>query len=125
MSTMETAALVVGALPLALEALRSYKSIREKIKMFRHASKEAKRIHTQLKIQRRTFANACISLLRCVMDNEDERRGMTHDLSSSRWTDPLMERKIKGQLCDNYAGCRDVEMSWRTFKPPLQKSTRR
>ncbi|KAI9659934.1 MAG: hypothetical protein M1821_001286 [Bathelium mastoideum] len=69
---MDVAGLALGALPLIVEAVKSYRIVYEKIKTFRHWAREVTHVQKRLRVQKRLFENECALLLGSVVKNQEE-----------------------------------------------------
>ncbi|OLN96893.1 hypothetical protein CCHL11_02467 [Colletotrichum chlorophyti] len=98
----ELALAVVGVVPLVGGAIKAYKEVNGKLKLFRHHSKEVKKVHKVLKIQRQVFANECRLWLGLVIDDDEVASEMASDSDHEGWNDFRLDASFRSQLNDNY-----------------------
>jgi len=109
MSGVEVAGLVLGILPILVEALKAYSSAAEKIHTFRHVSREIGRIQRRFQTQKQLFKNECFHLLSLVVDEDDAAWEMLANKSHALWQDPGLDGKMRKRLCgDNFRTCQDL-----------------
>ncbi|KZM18912.1 hypothetical protein ST47_g9943 [Ascochyta rabiei] len=95
MSGIEVASLVIGVLPILVEAVKSYTTIYQGFQTFRHYSKEVRTFSVQLKTQKGIFSNEIRLLLRLVEDAKIVNE-MIEDASDSRWA----SKQLNDRLCE-------------------------
>ncbi|XPS72503.1 hypothetical protein M3J09_004668 [Ascochyta lentis] len=107
MSGLEVAGLAVGVLPILVEAIKSYSTISQGFRTFRHYSKEVKTFSIQLKVQKGVFRNEMRLLLRLI---EDARivEEMLEDAGDSRWTNEKLNGRLIGILQHDYESYQDT-----------------
>ncbi|KAK2028256.1 hypothetical protein LX32DRAFT_673628 [Colletotrichum zoysiae] len=100
---------VLGVVPLILN---TYKQVHGKLNLFRHCSKEVKKVHKVLGIQRQLFANECRLWLRFVQEDDKVASEMASDAENKGWEDPDLEALLQSRLKDNYKAwleiCADI-----------------
>ncbi|KAF9871368.1 hypothetical protein CkaCkLH20_11015 [Colletotrichum karsti] len=93
---------IVGVVPLIGGAMKAYKEVNGKLKLFRHSSREVKKVHKVLRIQRQVFANECGLWLRLIMDDDEVASEMASDPSHDGWNDPYLDNSFRSRLKKNY-----------------------
>ncbi|KAF6784169.1 hypothetical protein CSOJ01_15785 [Colletotrichum sojae] len=93
---------IVGIAPLIGGAIKAYKEVNLKLKLFRHSSKEVKKVYKVLRIQRQVFVNECRLWLKFIIDDDETAMGMASDPNHDRWGDPELDSSFKSRLKDNY-----------------------
>ncbi|KAF6826833.1 hypothetical protein CMUS01_09270 [Colletotrichum musicola] len=93
---------IVGIAPLIGGAIKAYKEVNLKLKLFRHSSKEVNKVHKVLRIQRQVFVNECRLWLKFIIDDDETAMGMALDPNHDRWGDPELDSSFKSRLKDNY-----------------------
>ncbi|KAI0509180.1 hypothetical protein F5B22DRAFT_658626 [Xylaria bambusicola] len=68
----DPASLVLAIAPLALEALKGFRKLNSKLRIFCHYSQELKRIRTKFETQQDFFQSECEILLRKVTDSQSQ-----------------------------------------------------
>ncbi|QDS70770.1 hypothetical protein FKW77_003942 [Venturia effusa] len=96
---------VAGLVPVILETLKAFKTIREGIKVARKCDRELDQMERDLKIQRVRFRNECVLLLQ--QDGEDvrQKQEMVADPLHEKWTDASIEKQLRKTLRDSYEAC--------------------
>ncbi|KAF2235089.1 hypothetical protein EV356DRAFT_514708 [Viridothelium virens] len=69
---MEVAGVALGALPLIVEAVKSYRTTYEKIKTIRRWAREVTHVQKRLRVQKRLFENECALLLGSIIKYPEE-----------------------------------------------------
>lgn len=95
---MEVAGIVLGVLPLIVEAIESYEKIGDLILTYRRYSKEVGKFNTEIAVQRVLFRNECVLLLSQVVDDERALHDMfnepAHGLRNCLRNDDNLDRKL-------------------------------
>lgn len=113
----ELASLVIGVIPIVVQALKGYKLAYEKFRGMRRSSREISRIFTMVEIQRQIFTNECRLILRAVVPNEEDVKSMLEDYCDGRWLDEDVEAVVRALFQDNYQCWKDtIEEVLRTLK---------
>lgn len=107
MSGIEIAGLAFGVLPILIEVVKSYSTVADGLRTFRHYSREVKAISVQLNVQNGIFLNHCRLLLRLIEDDE-AAEDMLEDRSDRRWTSKELNDKLNVVLKDSFDLCRDI-----------------
>jgi hypothetical protein len=97
MSGIEVASLVIGVLPILVEAVKSYTTIYRGFQTFRHYSKEVRTFSVQLKTQKGIFCNEIRLLLRLV-ENAKVVDEMIEDAGDSRWASKQLNDRLSAIL---------------------------
>ncbi|KAK6440584.1 hypothetical protein LTR95_003189 [Oleoguttula sp. CCFEE 5521] len=98
---MEVTGVVLGAVPIIIEALKAWKTVTRTLRTFRGYSKEVKRVHDRLRVQRCLFDNEIETLLRSTTLTADDVQAMLDDPLDSGWTSPITKREIGVVLSKN------------------------
>lgn len=93
---------IVGIAPLVGGAIKAYKEVNSRLKLFRHSSKEVKKVHKVLRIQRQVFVNECRLWLKFIIEDDETAMAMASDPDHDRWADPELDASFKSRLKDNY-----------------------
>ncbi|KAF3800992.1 hypothetical protein GCG54_00010269 [Colletotrichum gloeosporioides] len=93
---------IVGIVPLIGGAIKAYKEVNQKLKLFRHSSKEVKKTHKVLRIQRQVFANECRLWLAFGIEDDETATQMASDPEHDGWNDPSLDASLRNRLKDNY-----------------------
>ncbi|KAK2765772.1 hypothetical protein CKAH01_15576 [Colletotrichum kahawae] len=93
---------VVGVVPLIGGAIKAYKEVNTKLKLFCQSSKQIKRMHQRLKTHRQVFANECRLWLAFVIDDDVLASEMASDSEHDGWNDTGLDASFRSQLKDNY-----------------------
>ncbi|KAK2018381.1 hypothetical protein LZ32DRAFT_599807 [Colletotrichum eremochloae] len=103
---------VLGVVPLIGGAIKTYKQVHGKLKLFRHCSKEVKKVQKVLGVQRQVFANECRLWLRFIQEDDEVASAMASDAEHDGWDDAHLEAALQSRLKDNYETwleiCRDI-----------------
>lgn len=92
---------IVGIAPLIGGTIKAYKEVNKKLKLLRHCSREVRKAHKVLKIQRQIFANECRLWLAFGVDDEIASE-MASDASHTGWSDPGLDASLRNRLDHNY-----------------------
>ena len=103
MSGFEIAGVVLGVLPLIVEAFEKYEKIVDLVVTYRKYSKAVARFNTELSVQKVIFQNECILLLSHVED-EDSLRDMFHQSSHSLRKDLRNNHQLERRLVQKING---------------------
>lgn len=94
----EVAGIVLGVIPLIVEAIESYEKIGDLILTYRRYSKEVRKFNTEIAVQRVIFQNECVLLLSQVVDDERALHDMfnepAHGLRNFLRNDDNLDRKL-------------------------------
>lgn len=107
MSGLEVGGLVVGILPLLIEAVKSYSTISRGFRTFRHYSKEIKTFSVQLKVQNGIFLNEIRLLLRLI-EEEDAVEEMLKSEDDHRWYSKRLNEKLRDRLQHGLELCQTI-----------------
>jgi hypothetical protein len=103
----EAASLFLGVLPVVIEAVKSYQTVREKIRVFRHYSREVKRVQKEFRVREQMFLNECRLLLQLVVD-ERKTAAMIKDAHHELWKDEGLDVQLMWCLSGSYESCKDL-----------------
>jgi hypothetical protein len=100
---------VAGLLPVILETIKAFRTIREGVKTARKCDKEIEQLERDLKIQRGRFRNECVLLLQHNNGDDTKRtQEMITDPSHHNWTDAMLETRLQERLKESYDLCRMI-----------------
>lgn len=99
---------VVGVVPLIGGAITAYKEVNRKLKLFRHRSKETRKLQKVFRIQRQVFANECRLWLKFVIEDDDIAAGMASDPDHDGWSGPNLDASLRSRLRENYDTWHDI-----------------
>ncbi|KAK1852086.1 hypothetical protein CCHR01_05326 [Colletotrichum chrysophilum] len=99
---------VAGIVPLIGGAIKAYKEVKRKLKLFRHRSKETKKLQKVLRIQRQVFANECRLWLKFVIEDDDIAADMVSDADHDGWRGPDLDASLRSRLHENYDTWHDI-----------------
>ena len=117
---MDPISITLGVLPLVGGAIKSYKAVHKKLKIFRHYSREVRQVQKQLERQSHFFVNEVHLLLRQIHEDELSIRAMLRDPQDSRWTSRGLEIRLRTMLGEGYEVGRDAIEEIRTTMESLQ-----
>lgn len=117
---MEPVSLAFGVLPVLGGAVKACKLIHKKLKIFRHYSRELRRIHKQIDRQWHFFTNEVHLLLRPAVDDDFIVDAMLKDAQHHKWTSKELEGMMRQSLGKNYEACQDVIEDFRSTMEDLQ-----
>ncbi|KAE9575203.1 hypothetical protein CGMCC3_g8570 [Colletotrichum fructicola] len=99
---------VVGIVPLVGGAIKAYKEVKRRLKLFRHSSREVKNVLKLVKIQRQIFSNECCLWLRFALEEDDIISEMASDPGHDGWKDPSLDESLRSRLKENYSVWVDI-----------------
>ncbi|KAJ3956919.1 hypothetical protein N0V92_006520 [Colletotrichum tropicale] len=99
---------VAGIVPLIGGAIKAYKEVNRKLKLFRNRSKETKKLQKVLRIQRQVFANECRLWLKFVIEDDDIAADMASDADHDSWRGPDLDASLRSRLHENYDTWHDI-----------------
>jgi hypothetical protein len=105
---MEPVSLALGVLPVVGGAVKMCKVVRKKLKVFRHYSRELRRVQKRVGRQSQVFTNEVHLLLRPSLRDEDIVELMLKDENHPKWTSQELEDGMRRSLGDNYSSCREI-----------------
>lgn len=88
LDSMEIAGVALGVAPILVEVIKSWRMICVKINVFRHYSREVKRVFRKVSVQRAIFDTELETLLVNSGIPRSEAQSMLADNSHPRWMDP-------------------------------------
>lgn len=98
---------IVGVVPVIGGAIKAYKEVYTKLKLFCHSSKQMKRMHQRFKTHRQIFANECRLWLAFVID-DDIAFEMASDSEHDGWNDTCLDASFRSQLGNNDDVCLEI-----------------
>ncbi|OQO12980.1 hypothetical protein B0A48_02444 [Cryoendolithus antarcticus] len=108
---MEVAGVVLGAVPIMIEALKAWKTVGRTLRTLRSYSREVNRIHDRLRVQQCLFDSEIETLLQSTSLGADVVRAMLDDPSDHAWTTPFAKSNIASVLARNADIYRDLMQS--------------
>jgi hypothetical protein len=107
MSGIEVAGLAVGVVPILVEVVKSYSTVREKVRTFRHCTQEVKEISADFCVIQITFKNEVRWLLRAIQ-NEQQAKSILDDGEDWRLVSGELSTQLHAVLKDSYGTCCDI-----------------
>ncbi|RBR18564.1 uncharacterized protein FIESC28_06019 [Fusarium coffeatum] len=105
---MEPVSLALGVLPIVGGAVKTCKVVRKKLKIFRHYSRELRRVQKRVSRQSQVFTNEVHLLLRPCLNEEDVVELMLKDESHPKWASKELENGMRRSLGESYSSCREI-----------------
>jgi len=105
---MDPVSITLGVLPLVGGAIKSYKAVHKKLKIFRHYSREVRQVQKQLERQSHFFVNEIHLLLRQALEDERSIQLMIKHAHHPRWRSNALEAGMQAMLGEGYRVCQDV-----------------
>ena len=99
---MDPVSLTLGILPLAGGAIKIYKSIRSKLKVFCHYSSEIERLRKRFGRQRDYFLNEIELLIGLALDDHALVKDMIKDPDHSKWHCPALNKALRARMERNF-----------------------
>ena len=99
---MDPVSLTLGILPLAGGAIKIYKSIRSKLKIFCHYSSEIERLRKRFGRQRDYFLNEIELLIGLTLDDHALVKAMIKDPDHSKWHCPTLNKSLQARVERNF-----------------------
>ena len=99
---MDPVSLTLGILPLAGGAIKIYKSIRSKLKIFCHYSSEIERLRKRFGRQRDYFLNEIELLIGLTVDDQALVKAMIKDPDHSKWHCPALDKALRARMERNF-----------------------
>ncbi|KAF7540823.1 hypothetical protein G7054_g1050 [Neopestalotiopsis clavispora] len=99
---MDPVSLSLGILPLVVGAIKSYSKVKEKLDVFRHYSREIKRVRKQLDTERRVFLNETRILVLTAVEDRLLVTQMLDDPENPQWYNKTAEAAFRNILVDSY-----------------------
>ncbi|KAL9091289.1 MAG: hypothetical protein Q9165_004923 [Trypethelium subeluteriae] len=104
---MEVAGVVLGAIPIIIEAAKAYRTAYELITTFRRWAHEVNRVQKHLRIQRTRFLNECCLLLSSALRSRQLANDIIEEKVDIR-TGIDVEQRFRECLGTSYNACVDV-----------------
>lgn len=108
MSGFEVVGVVLGVLPIVIEALKCYDTISKKVHVFRQSAQWIQKFYMLLRVQRQRFVMECHFLLGLVDVDERRRKVMIENATHALWTDKELNDQLAHRLGDHYQACEEV-----------------
>lgn len=105
---MEPVSLAFGVLPVVGGAVKTCKAIRKKLKIFRHYSRELRRVQKRVSGQSVVFTNEVHLLLEPCLHDEDVVELMMKDENHPKWASKELEDGMRRSLGRSYSSCCDL-----------------
>ncbi|KAI1056420.1 hypothetical protein LB507_001650, partial [Fusarium sp. FIESC RH6] len=105
---MEPVSLALGVLPIVGGVVKTCKVVRKKLKIFRHYSRELRRVQRRVSRQSQVFTNEVHLLLRPCLHDEDVVELMLKDESHPKWASKELEDGMRRSLGESYSSCREL-----------------
>lgn len=115
---------IAGVVPLVSCAIKVYKEVNSKLKLFCHGSKEVKRIRKVFGVQSQVFANECRLWLAFVEEDDDVASEMASDPEHSSWDDPRLNAFLRCRLGDNYDAWFQIKQKSLKLSISLRKASK-
>ena len=125
MSGIEIAGLALGAIPVLLEAIKSYRDTYDHIQDFKHATPRLQIIDAQFRVCRINFLSECRLLLNLVLSDHQLSQEMIGNTQHDLWKDVTVERQLADLLHDDISACativKDTSATIQAFDARLSK----
>ncbi|RYP77648.1 hypothetical protein DL771_001016 [Monosporascus sp. 5C6A] len=95
----------LGLLPILVEVVRGYRTIRRAVSAAKACTKELESINIDLEVQEGRFINECALIVQCASPGDNEARVMIRDPEHPRWGDEKLETSITGFLSRSHSLC--------------------
>lgn len=105
---MEPVSLALGVLPLLGVAVKGYRAIRKKSKVFSHYSREVKQVHKSLDWQREIFFHEIHLLIRPILDDDSLIDEMIKNPEHLEWRADGLEVDMRKLLGRSYDTCEEI-----------------
>lgn len=102
MSGIETAGLILGAIPLIITALENYKKIYRGTVSWKHFRREFIQYQNEITIQTTFFSANIEYLLTSVTCTPSELRALLDEPAGPLWSEPRIEEKIRERLPSSF-----------------------
>ncbi|KAF3012347.1 hypothetical protein E8E14_005597 [Neopestalotiopsis sp. 37M] len=99
---MEPASLVLGIPPLVAGAIKGYGSVKKNLDIFKHHSRELKRMQKSLNIERDVFLRETETMVLVVVDDYTLVASMLEDPEHPQWRSVAVDRTLKEVLGRSY-----------------------
>jgi hypothetical protein len=105
---MDPASLSFAILPLALTAIKGYRVLHKRMKIFCHYSREIRRLRKHLDRQRQFFHNELHLLIHVAVSDDLLVEHMIEDCQHEKWHCQDLESSLRSSLGKNYDTCLEV-----------------
>lgn len=107
MSGLEVTGLAFGVLPIILEVVKSYSTIRDKVRTFRRCTQEVEDLFVEFKAVRVIFMNEVRLILRSI-ENKQQARLDLEGTNDQCWASREIDDQLSAVLRDNYDVCGEI-----------------
>jgi len=121
MSGIELAGLVLGAFPILIHALESYREGAEVLKDWWQIQRAYKKCKHDLDYHRTIFEGNIERLLLPLVVDDDELKGLMDDPAGKAWEDEELEERLKERLPKSYSLFLDIMDSINKLMESLKK----
>jgi hypothetical protein len=108
MSGIEVAGLALGAVPVLLEAIKSYRDTYEHIRNFKHATRQLQIVDAQFRVCRLNFLSECRLLLALVVSDPQLSQEMVVDTQHRMWRDASFADQMVSLLQEHVNACATI-----------------
>lgn len=102
MSGIEAVGLVLGALPLIIEAIKSYSDGAITIRDYFKYEKPLADLFDQLSTEKTLFESVCDELLDGLIEDDKWKASLLQNPGGDGWNDPQLEDKLKSRLIGSF-----------------------
>jgi hypothetical protein len=103
MTGVEIAGLALGAIPIVIEILKSYRTTRDRFDAFRTYTHVANEVQLSYTTAAACFSNDCQFLLQTVVEDGHTVSQMIADAEHAAWLDPQLEKRFRSFLGTDYS----------------------
>ena len=124
MSGIEVAALILGAIPVVIEAFDYSTQLFEPFRKYRRYVRDVQKLEFQIRTQRSIFVNNCVILLSSITGSEERAREMLQSLSLATSSDEIRRRLSSCRLESlgiSLVACQDTIANLRASLDSLNK----
>lgn len=104
MSGIEVAGLVLGAMPMLIEAVKAYADGVSTVTLYLKYERPLRSLHNALDAEFGIYQNTCEELLDGLVENNDERAALIAQPGGLAWKDPELQAKLEQRLSRTYRG---------------------
>jgi hypothetical protein len=105
MSGFEVAGIVLGAFPIALEALKQYEVVKTQIRLWRKIQEEYVDCKDEILFQQLCYEDSLRDLLAAAAIDEDIAKDLTADPASEHWKDPSVMALLSSEYFEPFVKC--------------------
>jgi hypothetical protein len=111
MSGIEVAGLALGAIPVLLEAIKTYRDAQDKIQTFKQSTKQLQIVDAQFRVCRLNFLNECRLLLDLILSNQELSKEMIRDVNHPLWEDKHVRLQFEDILKEHVDACATIVLN--------------